>query len=164
MNWAPDEIETLRAEYGRVLAATIARRLGRSVGAVKKKAERLGLQSDNFKARHAKGSDHPNGYAVGAVWQACGRMWTRTAKDGKARSLARVVLERNGVDPRGRVVVHLDGDRLNCKPENLKALTRAQNVVRNNGRCADKELRSARISTAKSGDSFLDFVLKGGFV
>lgn len=173
--WTDKDVAHLRSRYGVELAASIAVTLGRTVSAVEMKAKRLGLTSKrkgsplhsstaNLEAMHAKGADHPQGHAVGAVWLAAGRLWTRTTVQGKPRPLARVVLEREGYDLRGLIVVHVDGDPLNCEPSNLRALTKAEHVVRNNGRCADKALRSARASISRSGDSFLDYLLKGGFV
>jgi hypothetical protein len=175
MRWTAAQERDLAATYGRERAASIARRHGRTVTAVEAKAARLGLASKrkgsplyanpaNKGKTGPRGADHHAFRPVGAPWAAGGRMWVRLSADQTPRLYARVVAQRAGLNITGRVVVHLDGDSMNCAPDNLQALTRAEHVARNYGRCGDTELRTARLRMAKSGESFLDILLKGGFV
>lgn len=45
----------------------------------------------------------------------------------------------NGPVPKGKIIVFRDGDRMNCEPDNLEAITRQQLAERNNGAVSLKD-------------------------
>ena len=60
----------------------------------------------------------------------CTYLWNGTSK--RARR-PRVVYEENfGAIPEGYVIIHIDGDRYNDDPSNLLAISRSDNLKRNN--------------------------------
>lgn len=60
----------------------------------------------------------------------CTYLWDGTSK--RARR-PRVAFEESfGAIPKGHVIVHMDGNRYNDDPNNLEAISRAENLKRNN--------------------------------
>jgi hypothetical protein len=61
----------------------------------------------------------------------CAYLW----KNGERIRRPRQIYEEHfGTIPRGYVIVHRDGNRYNDTPENLEAISRAENLRRNNKR------------------------------
>ena len=59
----------------------------------------------------------------------CTYLWNGT---GKRARRPRVVYEETfGLIPKGYVIIHIDGNRYNDNPHNLKAISRAENLKRN---------------------------------
>lgn len=59
----------------------------------------------------------------------CVHVWTGTGQ--RARRPRQVYEEHYGLIPKGHVIIHLDGNRHNDAPENLKAISRKENLERN---------------------------------
>lgn len=60
----------------------------------------------------------------------CAYLWNGT---GKRARRPRVVYEETfGPIPEGHVIIHIDGDRYNDDPNNLEAISRLENLRRNN--------------------------------
>lgn len=133
--------------YGKVPNATLAGLLGVSVRTLNRVAKRLGLIPDREPRRPATewgefmdlplhGRRHPNlhttvdvddGYVLQAfrwhpVARAGGGFFARTKHEGRA-ILLHVFLVN---PPAGHLAVHLDGDGLNNRRSNLRAMSRAE--------------------------------------
>lgn len=59
----------------------------------------------------------------------CVYLWSGNKK--RIRRPRAIYEEHYGPIPKGYVVIHIDGNRYNDKPENLKAISRAENMKRN---------------------------------
>lgn len=59
--------------------------------------------------------------------------------------------EKNGPIPEGHMIIFLDGNRLNCEPENLRLVSKAENAVLNSHgmRFSDPELTEMAANLAK---------------
>lgn len=83
----------------------------------------------------SKGSDHTG--ATHPSWQGgvqtpandCTLLWSGTNK--RVRRPRKIYEECIGPIPPGYVVIHLDHDKTNDEPWNLKAISRAENLKRN---------------------------------
>jgi len=40
-------------------------------------------------------------------------------------------MDKNGDIPKGKIIIHIDGNKLNCDPDNLECITKKENVIRN---------------------------------
>lgn len=59
----------------------------------------------------------------------CAYLWTGTNK--RVRRPRKIYEENFGTIPEGYVIIHIDGDRYNDDPSNLKAISRSENLKRN---------------------------------
>lgn len=85
---------------------------------------------------------------------------------GKWKPLAHHLWETHyGPIPPGHVVIHQDGNRMNCEPHNLRLLIRAENMQRNvNREKAGRTMRQIwfdRKRKAINARSFVDAILQG---
>lgn len=80
---------------------------------------------------HHTGKHHPSWKGgVQKIKSDCTHIWTG---NGKRARRPRLVYEQNfGPIPKGYVIIHLDGNKDNDSPDNLKAISRAENMNRNN--------------------------------
>lgn len=90
-----------------------------------------------FKAgEHHTGENHPSWKGGEQLnTKDCIHVWDGTNK--RVRRPRKVYEEHHGPIPKGYVVIHLDGNKHNDDPANLKAISRAENLKRNvreNGR------------------------------
>jgi len=83
------------------------------------------------KGDHHTGENHVswNG-GIQVMKSDCTYLWDGTNK--RARRPRVVYEETFGPIPKGYVIIHIDGDRYNDSPSNLKAISRAENLKRNN--------------------------------
>lgn len=172
-HWTKYEVTYLQNNYGFIFAKDIAEHLKRSRESVEKKAAKLGLRSkkpkgNNYKNPHNKGKkglycvgeNNGNWRKIGEVWTAAGNKYTKNKK-GKIVLLRRHILTETGADIEGLNVTHIDGDTLNCNIGNLKTMTNEELAIQNSKNCKDPKLRALRCRMAKTGESFVDLVLKG---
>lgn len=87
-------------------------------------------KESEFKVNENVGSDHPswNG-GVHYNKKDCIYLW-----DGSKRRIRRprkIYEENFGPIPEGHVVIHIDGNRYNDEPSNLRAISRSENLKRN---------------------------------
>jgi hypothetical protein len=91
-----------------------------------------GNSSTRFiKGEHHTGENHVSWNGGEQIMKSdCIYLWSGT---GKRLRKPRVVYEENfGPIPKGYVIIHVDGNRYNDDPSNLKAISRAENLKRNN--------------------------------
>jgi len=83
------------------------------------------------KGDHHTGENHTCwGGGVQVMKKDCTYLWNGT---GKRARRPRVVYEETfGPIPEGHVIIHIDGDRYNDDPNNLLAISRSENLKRNN--------------------------------
>ena len=169
--WTKEEIEILSAEYGKTRCVDIAKRLDRSVRSVEKKAAKLGLKSKvpggkMYQNPHNKGKEwnpmekHHAWRKVGDIWPAAGTLWTKPSRESGPVLFRRWLMEKYGWDLTDKVVIHKDGDTMNCQFENLDVTTKAKLVRRNYDNCKDPHMRSLRMRMARTGETIVDLVLK----
>ena len=171
--WAKDEIAYLENSYGRIFAKDIAKHLNRTRRSIEKKAAKLGLTSKkpngiNYqnphnkgkKGLHCVGENNGNWRKIGEIWEASGNLYTKNDK-GKIVLLRRHLLQKEGVDITNLNVTHIDGNPLNCDISNLKTMTNGELAIQNSKNCKDPKLRALRVRMAKTGESWVDLVLKG---
>lgn len=142
--WTKEEIDYLRANYGIIRALDIARAIGRTDKAVEKKAAKLGLLSkvsgapirrDCYKnfGPYPTGEDHHAYRQPGIPWEQNGRMVIKRHPNSAPVAYARYLIEQmGGISLRSdEIVVHIDRNPLNCHPDNLMVISRAQHARRN---------------------------------
>lgn len=150
--WSKEEEEVMKKEYGNTLCRELAKRFGRSVKAVEKKAARMGLRSKisngaMYANPHNRGiiwkpkELHHNWRKVGKPWVANGKVYYKPHRLSEPILYRRWIMEQQGYDIKGKVVRHKDGNPLNCKIENLEVLTRAEHVSKNSITRFPAELR-----------------------
>lgn len=85
-----------------------------------------------FKAgEHHTGKNHPSWKGgVQKFKDDCAYVWTGNNK--RVRRPRAIYEKHYGPIPKGYVVIHLDGNKDNDSPKNLKAISRAENMNRNN--------------------------------
>jgi hypothetical protein len=84
-----------------------------------------------------KGQRPPNHSPVGSIKirnrNARPTVWIKVSEPDKWEMLKRYNWKFfYGDIPEGMMVTHKDGNTLNCDPENLRLITRAENIIRNN--------------------------------
>lgn len=164
--WTEEETQFLRQHYGNdMYARQIAEQFGRTQRSVEKKAEKLGLSSElrapvwNAGKTYHIGDSHHNFRPALQPYENAGRMYIKLTKHGKPKAYNRYVWEQHkGAIPKGHLIVHNDGNNLNCNIDNLSCVSRAQ-LVRRNYDKADKSLMRARMRMTRCGESFLDQIL-----
>ena len=62
----------------------------------------------------------------------CTHVWTGNGT--RVRRPRKVYEENNGPIPRGFIIIHIDSDKHNDHPDNLEAISRAENMKRNSNR------------------------------
>lgn len=83
-----------------------------------------------FKTGELVGKDHPSWKGgVHMVKNDCAHLWTGANK--RARRPRVIYEEYYGPIPKGYVVIHIDGNRYNDDIGNLEAISRADNLKRN---------------------------------
>ncbi|RME95489.1 MAG: HNH endonuclease [Bacteroidetes bacterium] len=172
--WTTEEEAYLRQHYGVKRVAEIMLVLNRSQRSVEKKADKLGLRSKypgsplyangGEHAPRYYGEDHPLWREPGKPWESAGRVYYRRDADSKPELYARYLMEQAGHDLTNKVVRYRDGNPLNCEPDNLMVVTRAEHARMNYRSCKDIPLRRARSRMAQTGESLVDLILKGEFV
>jgi hypothetical protein len=113
VKWRPIEERTLIKYYPDYGAKFCADMLERSVSAVHKKAEQLGIGQNNSYIYYDK-----QGYAVD------------TSDRNNKRYIHRLVMEKMIGRPlrSDEIVHHIDGNKLNNDPSNLQIVTRAEHI------------------------------------
>ena len=97
-----------------------------------KKGIHLSPESE-FKKGQLVGEGHPSWKGgIQKLKSDCNYLW---AGNGKRVRRPRAVYEEHfGEIPKGFVIVHKDGNRYNDHPDNLEAISRAENMKRNSRR------------------------------
>lgn len=84
-----------------------------------------------FKEGELVGAEHPSWTGGEQVMKSdCTYLWDGCNK--RVRRPRKIYEQHYGKIPDGYVVIHKDGDRYNDTPENLLAISRAENLKRNN--------------------------------
>lgn len=152
-----------------------AERIGRSPGAIRHKAMKLGLKTKVKRDPRTTSERKPkNGFKPGNMpvsarkdgevycrMEGGKRVWfCKPAGRRKEVKLHRYTWERaNGPVPKGRVLTFKNGNPDDCKLENLECITRGELVRRNR---KGKESQAVKASwITRKGMSFVDRVLNG---
>jgi hypothetical protein len=86
-----------------------------------------------FKTGAFVGDKHPSWLGgVHIMTNDCVHLWDGANK--RVRRPRKVYEEHHGAIPAGYIVIHLDGNHHNDSPDNLKAISRAENLKRNNNK------------------------------
>lgn len=144
MRWSATEVARLKHLYPTKTIAELAKLLNRTPASIKSKAIELGLKNSpeeikakvklhsckrtQFKKGNVPHNTKHNGYER---INADGYVEVRIKK-GKFALKQRLVWEdANGPIPKSHIVVFKDGNKQNCRIDNLELITRAENMIRN---------------------------------
>lgn len=160
--WTKEEVEYLRENYGIIRAVDIAEAIDRTDKAVEKKAAKLGLRSkvsgapirqDSHKnfGPYPTGEDHHAFRQPGVPWEQNGRMVIKPLPNSTPIAYARYLIEKlRGISLQShQIVVHIDRNPLNCHPDNLMVISRAQNARRNSIHRYPSKLKRAMRALSK---------------
>lgn len=122
---------------------------------------------NNHKTRFKKGNRPPNSWEDGQEGMAqdgggkC--FYYKPPGQSKRVKLSKWNWERvHGPIPAGHLIIHLDGNKTNCKVENLEIITRAENLKRNIQKInLSERQRTAWVSRRK--ESFVTQIISGKY-
>jgi hypothetical protein len=84
----------------------------------------------HFKKGQYVGDNHPSWKGgVQVISNDCAYVWT--GNNSRVRRPRKIYEDFIGPIPEGYVIIHKDGNRYNDSPENLEAISRAENLKRN---------------------------------
>jgi hypothetical protein len=154
--WTTTELRDMRALYSSTANAELAERFGRAPKAICLMAHKLGLRkSPEYISRYCRFQKRRAAWNKGRPWNPEGSRATQFKKGERGRRQrpvgtermerdglmvkvaepavwmpkARLVWEQHfGPVPAGMIVRLKDGNRANCSPENLMAVTRQENA------------------------------------
>ena len=143
--WTAQEEAYLRKHYPLTTARMIAKKLNRSINAVRQRANLLGIPAtDNISRRVTKGScTRPNGYEWIQYNKGKPKAVFITMHGRKYRKSHYVWSQHHGNVPKDYIIIFKDGDCTNCNIENLDCVHKSFRFILSKHKDLNYELKMA---------------------
>jgi len=183
MKWLDSEVEILKNDYAEKGGVYVSEKLSRSSSACNQMALKLGLRCNGNSGLFKKGENPwnkgvkglqlskatqfkkghqgtwKNGVNEPYVANDHGRAVMLIQIEGKRQPYARYLYKKEyGEIGANMVIIHLDGDHMNCEVSNLKAISRSENMARNQN---SKKAAETRIENKRKRELYGKYGLLG---